>query len=802
MKVTFDIKGMSCANCAKTIEKKMTSIEGVETATVNFTLEKLYVSYVKPATIAQMKSALVSTNYRIELEKPLYTAQFAIAGISCANCVNTIEHDLAKVEALESATVNFTTEILTVMSVEPINLAIIMQTVAASGYRAEVLTFANPKQQQIDRQTRKKQEFKQMKQRLIWMSLFTIPLFLMAMLPMIGVTIPGDYRLLIVVQFVLVIPVISLGFHFYWNGFNRLIQLEPNMDSLIAIGTSAAFIYSVWLAVEAWSGTHAEHMTTHLYLETLAVILTMVQLGKWLEARSKFQASAAIEQLIALVPATATQIIENQTQEIAVEAIVHGMQLLVKPGQKIPVDGFVTEGESAVDEAMLTGESIPVEKQVGARVSAGTLNATGRLVIEATGVGSETTIAQIVTLVSQAQAQKPPIARLADTISRYFVPTVMVIALVAFLGWFFLTQSTLDFALQALISVLVIACPCALGLATPTSIMVGTGRGAKQGILIKGGEALELFHTVQTVVFDKTGTLTAGRLVVTDVVGDLEALVLAASAEVNSEHPIAQAIVRYAQEQEWVLQPVESFSASVGAGIEALVAGQQLFVGQGELTPEWQMKQSEYTQAAKTVIAVQVNQETKALIALADTVRPTSRQTVQDLQALGIEVVMLTGDNPQTAAEIARDLGLNQVFSQVLPTQKAKKIQLLQAQNKKVAMVGDGINDAPALAQADVGIALGAGTDVAIESADVVLMQSDPYAVVQAYRLSRATIRNIQQNFFWAFIYNIIGIPIAAGVLTLFGGPALDPMFAAFAMAFSSVSVVLNALRLRYVKLK
>lgn len=803
MKVIFDIQGMSCANCATTIEKIIAKLEGVESATVNFALEKLYVTYRPPAKIAQMQAALLSTNYRIQPEKPLFTAQFMITGISCANCVNTIEQSLATVPELESSVVNFTTEILTVSSVEPIDEALIRQTVTASGYRAEALAINDPKQQQIDRQVQKNYEFAQMKRRLFWMALFTIPLFLLAMLPMLGLTIPIDFRILIVVQFLLVLPVLVFGFHFYRTGFNRLIRLDPNMDSLIALGTSAAFIYSVWLAIEAWLGMgHATHMTVHLYLETVAVILTLIQLGKWLESRSKFQASATIEQLIALVPATATQLINDEPQEIAVEAILHGMRLLVKPGEKIPVDGFVLDGASAVDEAMLTGESLPVEKQVGAQVSAGTLNTTGRLIIEATGIGSETTVAQIVSLVSQAQAQKPRIARLADTISRYFVPTVMAIALVTFLGWYFIAQSAFDFALQAAIAVLVIACPCALGLATPTSIMVGTGRGAKQGILIKGGEALELFHQVQTVVFDKTGTLTAGELVVTDVVGEPMALALAASAEVNSEHPIAKAIVRYAQAQGLVLQPVQHFEAQIGSGIEAVIAEKNIFVGQVALNEAWQRQQASFTQAAKTVIAVQINQEVQALIALADTVRPTSRAAVHELQQLGLEVVMLTGDNQQTANQIATDLGVDHVFAQVLPTQKAQKIQLLQAQNKKVAMIGDGINDAPALAQADVGVALGAGTAVAIESADVVLMKSDPQAVVQAYRLSRATIRNIQQNFFWAFIYNIIGIPIAAGILTLFGGPALDPMFAALAMAFSSVSVVLNALRLRYVKLK
>lgn len=803
MKVTFNIQGMSCANCATTIEKTLQSMSGVETASVNFALEKVYVSYQAPATVAKMQAAFITSNYRLQPEMPLYTAQFTIIGMSCANCVNTVEQAVTAVPELESAVVNFTTEILTVTSVEPIDEARLVQVVAENGYQAEKLAFTNATQQQQSRESQKRQEFAQMKQRLRWMSICTIPLFILAMLPMFGVMIPLDYRLQIVLQFGLVVPVMVLGWHFYRTGFQRLIRFDPNMDSLIALGTSAAFIYSLWLAWETWMITsHQGHPSVHLYLETVAVILTLIQLGKWLEARSKYQASAAIEQLIALVPTTATQLLAEQSQEIAVSEIVHGMHLLVKPGEKIPVDGLVLDGQSAVNEAMLTGESLPVEKYQGAKVSAGTVNTTGRLVIEATGVGSETTVAQIIALVSQAQAQKPPIARLADTISRYFVPTVMIIALITFIGWFVFGQEPFDFALQAAIAVLVIACPCALGLATPTSIMVGTGRGAKQGILIKGGESLELLHTIETVVFDKTGTLTQGELVVTDVLGDKEALELAASAEVNSEHPIAKAIIRYAKEQNWVLQPVESFGAQIGAGVEAQIANQSVFVGQCEFTENWIQHQQRLAQEAKTVIAVQINQEIQAVIALADTLRPTSKAAVEALQTLGLEVVMLTGDNQQTAAQIATELGVDHVFAQVLPTQKAQKIQLLQAQHKRVAMVGDGMNDAPALAQADVGIALGAGTDVAIESADVVLMKSDPFAVVQAYQLSRATIRNIQQNFFWAFIYNIIGIPIAAGILVLFGGPALDPMFAALAMAFSSVSVVLNALRLRYLKLK
>jgi Cu+-exporting ATPase len=578
------------------------------------------------------------------------------------------------------------------------------------------------------------------------------------------------------------------------------------MDSLIAMGTTAAVVYSLSSVYRVAQGETGA--VEGLYFETAGVIITLILLGKSLEAVSKGRTSEAIKKLMGLAPKTATVIRDGREYEVPVDEVEIGHIILVRPGGKIPVDGVVTEGGSSVDESMLTGESIPVEKREGDTVYAASINKNGAIRFRAAKVGGDTALAQIIRLVEEAQGSKAPIAQLADVVSGYFVPIVFGIAVAAFLAWL-VSGESLAFSLTIFIAVLVIACPCALGLAPPTAIMVGTGKGAEYGILIKGGEALETTHKIDVVVLDKTGTITEGRPEVTDILtaGGMEKsrlLLLAASAEKGSEHPLGEAIVNEAEKEKLLLLKPEAFCAIPGQGIEAVMDGVPILLGNRKLMQERKVSLSELESASdrlaeegKTPMYVAVNQEAAGVIAVADVVKPGSLQAIEKLRAMGLEVAMITGDNRRTAAAIARQVGIDRVLSEVLPQDKSDEVKKLQEEGKKVAMVGDGINDAPALAQADIGIAVGSGTDVAIESADIVLMRSDLADVATAIRLSKSTIRNIRQNLFWAFGYNVIGIPIAAGVLHLAGGPLLNPIFAAAAMSLSSVSVLTNALRLK-----
>lgn len=738
--------------------------------------------------------------------------EYIIEGMSCASCAMTIENAVSKIPGVDKASVNLATEIMTVEANDSVTPEDIAKVVDGVGYGAR------PRGKSVEEELEEKNEKKEahlreMKRNLTISAIFTVPLLFIAMADMVGIPMPAflspmqspvSYAL---IQLALVLPIIWLGRRFFVDGFKALSKGHPNMDSLVALGTSAAFLYSLYGTYHVLEG-HA-HFAMNLYYESAGVILTLITLGKYFEDVSKGKTSMAIQTLVGLAPKMATVLRDGQEVEVPVEEVQVGDIIRVKPGEKVPVDGVVTEGNSTVDESMLTGESIPVSKAVGDEVIGASLNKTGSFILKATKIGKDTALSQIIQLVEQAQGSKAPIAKLADKVSGVFVPIVIVLALVSGLAWYFLGQESWVFALTITISVLVIACPCALGLATPTAIMVGTGKGAENGILLKSGEALEEANHVNMVVFDKTGTITNGTPVVTDVVTadstDADALIrLAASLEVASEHPLGEAIVAKAKEQGAAFDEVTNFEAIPGFGIKGHVGETIVFLGNEKWMRENSLanvemndKANHFAEQGKTPLYIGYNDAVQGLIVVADTVKESSARAIQTLHEMGIQVAMMTGDHERTAQAIATEVGIDRVFSEVLPQDKANYVSKLQEEGYIVAMVGDGINDAPALAQAQVGIAIGTGTDVAIESADAVLMKSDLMDVPAMLKLSRATIRNIKENLFWAFAYNIIGIPFAMGVLHLFGGPLLNPMIAGAAMSFSSVSVVLNALRLK-----
>lgn len=738
--------------------------------------------------------------------------EYIIEGMSCASCAMTIENAVSKIPGVDKASVNLATEIMTVEATDSVTPEDIAKVVDGVGYSAR------PRGKSVEEELEEKNEKKEahlreMKRNLTISAIFTVPLLFIAMADMVGIPMPAflspmqspvSYAL---IQLALVLPIIWLGRRFFVDGFKALSKGHPNMDSLVALGTSAAFLYSLYGTYHVLEG-HA-HFAMNLYYESAGVILTLITLGKYFEDVSKGKTSMAIQTLVGLAPKMATVLRDGQEVEVPVEEVQVGDLIRVKPGEKVPVDGIVTEGNSTVDESMLTGESIPVSKSVGDEVIGASLNKTGSFILKATKIGKDTALSQIIQLVEQAQGSKAPIAKLADKVSGVFVPIVIVLALVSGLAWYFLGQESWVFALTITISVLVIACPCALGLATPTAIMVGTGKGAENGILLKSGEALEEANHVNMVVFDKTGTITNGTPVVTDVVTadstDADALIrLAASLEVASEHPLGEAIVAKAKEQGAAFDEVTNFEAIPGFGIKGHVGETLVFLGNekwmrenGLANVEMNDKANHFAEQGKTPLYIGYNDAVQGLIVVADTVKESSARAIQTLHEMGIQVAMMTGDHERTAQAIAAEVGIDRVFSEVLPQDKANYVSKLQEEGYIVAMVGDGINDAPALAQAQVGIAIGTGTDVAIESADAVLMKSDLMDVPAMLKLSRATIRNIKENLFWAFAYNVIGIPFAMGVLHLFGGPLLNPMIAGAAMSFSSVSVVLNALRLK-----
>ena len=741
-----------------------------------------------------------------------------ISGMTCAACSARIEKVVSKIEGVESVTVNLTTEKLSAYIDEEVaDVQKIKAAVERAGFGWSELKEGS---QQADEDRQKKErEINLLWKKFIVSAVFSLPLLYISMgsmlsflsfLPIPEYLEPMNYPLnFALVQILLTIPVLIAGNRFYVVGFRAIRMKSPNMDSLIAMGTTAALIYSLYSTWQIYQGNMG--FVEGLYFETAGVIITLILLGKSMEAVSKGRTSEAIKKLMGLAPKTATVIKNGKEIEISIDDVEENDIVLVKPGAKIPVDGEITEGFTSVDESMLTGESMPVDKKVGDSVFAATINKNGLIRFRATKVGDNTALAQIIKLIEDAQQSKAPIAQMADIVSGYFVPTVFVIAIASFALWM-LSGETLSFSLTIFVSVLVIACPCALGLATPTAIMVGTGKGAENGILIKGGEALETTHKINTIIFDKTGTITEGKPTVTDIIttGTMDSdslLQITASAEKGSEHPLGDAIVKSAEDKGLELYPIEHFESITGQGINATIQGKQLLIGNIRLMQEMDiaveavLKEADTLAAqGKTPMYIALDSKLAGIIAVADVVKPGSAKAVKKLMEMGIEVAMITGDNRRTAEAIAKQVGITRVLSEVLPQDKSGEVKKLQQEGRRVAMVGDGINDAPALVQSDIGIAIGSGTDVAMESADIVLMHSDLMDVVTAIQLSKSTIRNIKQNLFWAFAYNVAGIPLAAGVLHIFGGPLLNPIFAAAAMSLSSVSVLSNALRLRRFK--
>ena len=788
--VSLNISGMTCAACSNRIEKVLNRMDGVE-ANVNLTTEKASVDYQQDKTsLDDITNRIEGIGYGVVYEK----SDLDITGMTCAACSNRIEKVLNKTDGVKSATVNLTTE-NAMIEYNPgvIDERDIIDRIGNLGYGAE------PKQSSEDKISRKDSELKKMKWKVIIASLLSLPLLVTMLDHLFGMSLPAIFMnpwfqlaFATPVQFI-------LGWQFYVGAYKNLKNFTANMDVLVVMGTTAAFGFSLYQTY-LWMTGAVEH--PHLYFEASAIIITLILFGKYLETRAKSETTGAISKLLDMQAKEARVVRDGTEFMIPVEDVRVNDVLIVKPGEKFPLDGELVHGRTSVDESMLTGESIPVEKETGDSVIGATMNQNGTVNLKVTKTGKDTALAGIIKVVEEAQGNKAPIQRMADIISGYFVPIVIVIALVTFTVWyFFASPGNLEPALVAAISVLVIACPCALGLATPTSIMVGTGKGAENGILYKGGEHLEKTHQVDVVVLDKTGTITNGTPEVTDFSGDDAALQLLASAENGSEHPLASAITSYAKEKNIELSDAAEFAAIPGHGIRALIDGREVLVGTRKLMTEENinitsieedMQQFEYD--GKTAMIVAVDGELRGTVAVLDTVKSTAKQAVEEMHKEGIEVIMLTGDNTRTAEAIGREVGIDAVIAEVLPEQKAEEIRKIQGSGKVVAMVGDGVNDAPALALADVGIAMGTGTEVAIEAADLTILGEDLTLIPRAINLSHKTIKNIKQNLFWAFAYNTLGIPIAAlGFLA--------PWVAGAAMAFSSVSVVANALRLKRVKI-
>ncbi len=786
----LDITGMTCAACSSRVEKVLNRLEGVE-AQVNLTTEKATISYdeqvIEPNEIIHTIEKL---GYGVAEEK----AEYDIFGMTCAACSARIEKVLNRQPGIKQATVNLTNETATIeYTPSLINDQKIRDVIQNLGYEAKERT------DQAEKQSHKDKQLQSMKVKLIISAILSIPLLLTMLDHLLGITVPA-ILMNPWFQFLLTTPIqFVIGWQFYVGAYKNLRTKSANMDVLVALGTSAAYFYSLYEAMKTIGNPTYE---PHLYFETSAILITLILFGKYLEVNAKSKTTMAISKLLNLQAKEARVIRDGKEMMIPIEEVVVHDRLIVKPGEKIPVDGIVVKGRTSVDESMLTGESIPIEKDIGHEVIGATINQNGTIEMEATKVGEDTALASIVQAVEDAQGSKAPIQRMADVISSYFVPIVVGIAVLAFIVWIaFVTPGELEPALVAAIAVLVIACPCALGLATPTSIMVGTGKAAESGILFKGGEHLERTQEIDTIIFDKTGTITEGKPVVTDFTGDETVLQLVASAEKSSEHPLAEAIVNYANEQQIELLEVDHFTAIPGHGIEAKIAGQRILVGTRKLMNDHQVKIADAEQAltelereGKTAMLIAIDGQYHGMIAVADTVKETARAAIRQLQESGIKVMMLTGDNRRTAEAIAKQVGITNVIAEVLPEEKANHVKAVQAQGSKVAMVGDGINDAPALAMADIGIAIGTGTEVAIEAADITLLGGDLLLIPKAVTISKATMKNIKQNLFWAFAYNSAGIPIAAAGL-------LAPWIAGAAMAFSSVSVVANALRLKRVKI-
>jgi P-type Cu+ transporter len=832
---TLEIGGMSCTACAQASERAVKKLSGVAKANVNFATERLSVEYEDgEVSIDAIKAAIAKAGYEARDVVRDRQATIPVGGMTCTACAKAIERGVGKVPGVRSVAVNFATEKASVSwDPEKTRLSEIKQAIVKAGYTPLAIeSGAN-----VDEHKKaKEREIRILWTKFVVSAAFALPLLYIAMGAMLGWPLPGAINAMnyplryALLEIALVIPVLAAGYRFYVVGFRAILKGGPNMDSLITMGTSAAVLYSLYSVARIWSGDSGA--VGNLYFETAGIIITLILLGKSLEAVSKGRTSESIKKLMGLQPKTATVVHDGREIEIPIDEVEAGDMVLVRPGEKIPVDGTIVSGTTAVDESMLTGESLPVEKGPGDSLIGASMNKNGAITFRVTKVGADTVLSQIIRLVEDAQGSKAPIAKMADIVSGYFVPAVFAVALVAAVAWLVAGQTPV-FALSIFIAVLVIACPCALGLATPTAIMVGTGRGAENGVLFKSGEALETAHRIDTIVFDKTGTITKGEPAVTDVLPQApfdrsSLLLLAASAERGSEHPLGEAIVRAAAEASnkgpggtagpgqagsgsagtaaATNAAASSFRAIPGRGIEAVVDGRTVLLGNLKLMEESGIAipgTAEIDRLAgegKTPMFVARDGVLAGIIAVADVVKDSSAAAIAQLHKLGIEVAMITGDSRKTALAIAAQVGIDRVLAEVLPQDKAAEVKKLQAEGRRVAMVGDGINDAPALAQADVGIAIGSGTDIAMESADIVLMRSDLMDVPTAIKLSKSVIGNIRQNLFWAFGYNVLGIPVAAGVLYAFGGPLLNPILAAAAMSLSSVSVLTNALRLKRFK--
>ncbi|OGK95537.1 MAG: copper-translocating P-type ATPase [Candidatus Rokubacteria bacterium RIFCSPHIGHO2_02_FULL_73_26] len=805
--VELPIRGMSCASCVATIEAALAQQPGVVGATVNLATERASIRYEDGVT----PHALVETIRGLGYEVPGETVTIPVRGMSCASCVAKIESGLASLPGVLAASVNFAAEHATVEYVPGrVALEDLRRAIHALGYEAgDVAEGAASAEDLSEREARSHAALlRRLRRKIAAGAVASVPVFL-GSYPALFPWVP-DILQNFVVLWILTTPIqFWAGWQFYRGAWAALRHRTSDMNTLIAVGTSAAYLYSVGLIL--FPGFfEAQGVAREVYFDTSTIIITLILLGRYLEAVARGRTSAAIKKLIGLQPRTARVVRDGGEMDIPVAEVVPGDLVLVRPGEKVPVDGVLRSGASSLDESMVTGESMPVDKKAGDEVIGATLNTTGAFTFEATKVGKDTVLAQIIKLVEAAQGSKAPIQRLVDRVTGYFVPAVIGIAVVTGVVWYALGPApALTYALLNFVAVLIIACPCALGLATPTSIMVGTGKGAEHGILIRSGQALETAHKLRALVFDKTGTLTAGKPALTDVVasGALTAddlLRLAASAERGSEHPLGGAIVDGARQRGLALAEPEGFHAVPGHGIVARVDGRAVLVGNRRLMEERDVsgplareEAARLSEAGKTPMYVAVDGQAAGLVAVADTLKPHSAAAVRALHRLGLEVIMITGDNRRTAEAIAREVGIDRVLAEVLPGDKAKEVKRLQDEGKRVGMVGDGINDAPALAQADIGLALGTGTDVAMEAADITLMSGDLRGVVTAIALSKATMRNIKQNLFWAYAYNTALIPVAAGVLFPFFGWLLNPILAAAAMATSSVSVVSNALRLR-----
>jgi Cu+-exporting ATPase len=808
-RVDLPITGMSCASCALKIEKGLASVEGVSKATVNFAAEKATVIFHPTQTdLSHLIDKVKDLGYGAKAEKVLLPIQ----GMTCASCVNKVEKALASVKGVIRVDVNFATERASVEYLpEEVTIRVLKKAVQGAGY--EVLEVKEEDIVEKERLAREA-ELSRLKWKFITGAILLVPILLL----MYGASLLEKWiglsrEINFFIQFLLATPVqFWVGGQFYIGFWKATKHKTSDMNTLIAVGTSAAYLYSL-IATFLPHLFMVKGLMAEVYFDTSAAIIVLILLGRFLEARAKGRTSEAIKKLIGLQPKTARVVRDGNEVDIPAEEVTLGDIVVVRPGEKIPADGIVREGYSSIDESMVTGESLPVEKRIGATVIGATINKTGTFKFEATKVGKDTVLAQIIRLVQEAQGSKPPIARMVDVIASYFVPIVISIAVVTFIVWYFFgPHPALTYAFLNFVAVLIIACPCALGLATPTSIMVGTGKGAENGILIRGAEALETAHQLNTIVLDKTGTLTKGEPSVTDIVESerftkSEILTLAASAEKGSEHPLGEAIVKKAKEEDLSLLDSRDFQAIAGHGIEATIDSKRILLGNLKLMEERGVvlnglpdRAEQLSNEGKTPMFLAVEGEAAGIIAVADTLKENSKKAVEAFHRMGLEVVMLTGDNQRTAKAIAHQIGIDRVLAEVLPEMKAEEIKRLQSEGKKVGMVGDGINDAPALAQANVGIAIGTGTDVAMESSDITLIGGDLRGIVTAIALSKATIRNIKQNLFWAFAYNTILIPVAAGILFPFFGILLNPIFAAGAMAFSSVTVVSNALRLRRFK--